>query len=99
MLIGIQWLIVGTFYLLTAMWMVFLWLQYRGRRAPALATWMARLAVIEGAGPLNSLAGALIVLFTSGIAGPIFRPSIALAYAIAQVVYLHQTAKADSQSA
>ncbi len=100
MLTGISWVIVGAFYLLTLFWIIYLWLLFRDREPTAtkLAKWMARLAAVEGAAALNTFAAALIALFTSGISASLYRPVIALAFAIWQVVYLHRTAN-KSQNA
>ncbi len=95
MLVGIAWVVVGAFYVLTALWIFYLWLLYRdrGRTPPLLTKWMARLAALEGAAALNSAAGALIALFSSGITLSIYQPVIALVFAIAQVVYLHRASQ------
>lgn len=98
MLIGIAWVAVGAFYALTAFWIVFLWLLFRGRHAAAarIAPWMAGLAVLEGAAYLNLAAGALIGVFLSARVEPLFRPLIGITYAVAQVVCLRTFARNEA---
>lgn len=96
MLVGIAWAIVGAFYILTVLWVVYLWMLFRGRESPSLARWMARLAVIESAASLNAAAGVLVALLTSGVVGSPYRPGIALLFAVAQFVYLYNAAKATA---
>ena len=98
MLEGIAWVVVGAFYLLTVLWIVYLWLLFRDRmtKASAFARWMARLAALEGAASLNAAAGALMALVGGAFTLSLYRPVLALAFSVAQVVYLHNDAKANA---
>jgi hypothetical protein len=99
MLTGVAWIVVGTFYVLTAFWIVYLWLLFRGRIATAsnLARWMARLSILESVSALNLAAGALIGLFSGGFTLSLYRPILALAFAISQFVYLNHSAGRSAQ--
>lgn len=92
MLSGFAWFAVIAFYAMTGLWLVLLALLFRDRpEATRLAGWMIPLAVLEGAGSLNSLAGLLMTVLTGGVPRSIFRPLTATAFAAAQVFFLLRT--------
>ena len=85
MLSGLGWFSVIAFYLLTAVWPLFLWFESTG--GPALAGWMIPLAVLEGAGALNQLAGMLTAALLGSPRFELQSASAAL-FAAAQVFFL-----------
>ena len=94
MLSGIGWLSLMAFYLMTALWPVLLvFLLRRSPRAALLARWMTPLAVVEGLGSLNAIAGLLMTVFTGGAPRSIAKPLSATVFAAAQVFFLLRTSK------
>lgn len=101
MLIGVGQVVVGAFYILTALWIVLLGLLYTRREGAAsrLAFWMTGIATIEGFAALNAAAGAVVTVFNVGLSRSTARTAIALIYAVIQVVCLYSLAKTRDQKA
>lgn len=86
-------IVVLTFYLMTALWLVFLLRVLRGQPVERLAAWMTRLAVVESATVLNSSAAMVMALVVGQAPRFVLRPVVAMAFAVAQVVFFLRVSK------
>ncbi|MFM2124748.1 MAG: hypothetical protein RL328_1199 [Acidobacteriota bacterium] len=93
MLSGIPWVVVMAFYVMTALWVVYLVRLWRGRPVHKFAAVMARLAFLESAVSLNSAAGLVMSVLLGGRLGSVFGPAMGLVFAVAQMVYFFQQAR------
>lgn len=93
MLSGIAWVIVIAFYVMTALWAVYLIQLWRAKPVRKFAAVMARGAFLESAALLNSAAGLVITLMMGEAPRVWFAPVMGLVFSVAQIVYFFRVSK------
>jgi hypothetical protein len=94
MLSGLAWSAVMAFYAMTALWPILIALLARkSGGAASVAGWMTPVAVLEAAGTLSVMAGALVGLFLGSVPHANVREWAAGAFACAQILFLFKTAR------
>jgi len=85
-------IIVGAFYILTAFWIVYLWMLFEATcHRASHGGWFAWLYLKGGLS--ECICGSVDRPRQRGVIGPLYRPAIALLFAVAQVVYLHRASQ------